>query len=137
MNSLVIALVLCGLVATVHCGHFGGGGHSVIVVKGLQTGGGGGAGFGHGSAASATTAGAAGPQVVQGPTYVVKTLHQVKKVSHGGAIVSGGSGGHSGGYGGSFGVGGGYSHGLSGGFSGGYGGFGKGYGGLGGHGGWW
>ncbi|KAL1440807.1 hypothetical protein MTO96_009107 [Rhipicephalus appendiculatus] len=85
MNSMVVAaVVLCGLMATVHCGGFGGG-HSVIVVKGIQTGGGGGAGFGHGSAASATTAGSSQPQVVQGPTYVVKTLHQVKKISHGGS----------------------------------------------------
>ncbi|XP_037582846.2 uncharacterized protein LOC119466374 [Dermacentor silvarum] len=137
MNSLVIAaVVMCGLVATVQCGGFGGG-HSVIVVKGIQTGHGGGAGFGHGSAASATTAGSSQPQVVQGPTYVVKTLHQVKKVSHGGAIVGGGStGGHSGGYGGGFGYGGAYSQGYGGGFSGSYGSFGKGYGSLG-HGGWW
>ncbi|XP_064483287.1 uncharacterized protein LOC135396162 [Ornithodoros turicata] len=78
-----------GFVGGLGGGHGGGHGGGVVLLKGGFSGGfGGGQGGGHGFH---------GVQALQGPTYLVKTVHHVQKLDSGG--------GHLGGHGGSFGGG--------------------------------
>ncbi|XP_064482879.1 holotricin-3-like [Ornithodoros turicata] len=97
MNTLCVVVVM-SLVASTMAG--------VIVLGGH----GGGYGGGHG--------GGYGSKVVSGPSYLVNTVHNVHKVSHGGHVLGHYGGGYGGGHGG--------GHGavvlLSGGHGGGYGG---------------
>ncbi|EEC12745.1 putative glycine-rich protein [Ixodes scapularis] len=131
-TSALFAFIFCAVVGTVFGGGLGGG-HSVIVLKGIHSGGfgsggGGNGGFGGGFGGAGGNGGSGQTHVVQGPTYLVKTLHKVSKVSHGGGS-AGGFSGTSFGYGGGFGTT----------YGGGLGGYGSSFGGGhgGGHGGWW
>ncbi|XP_037282373.2 uncharacterized protein LOC119175572 [Rhipicephalus microplus] len=117
MNSLLIALFVCVFAGICTAGfiEYGGGfGGYGGYGGGLEYGGGFGHGLGH-------------VKTVAGPSFLVKTVHNVNRVSHGSTLY--GRYGHGGGYGGysSYGgVGGGYGGSLGGGYSSGYGG---GYGG--------
>ncbi|XP_077557110.1 uncharacterized protein LOC144171587 [Haemaphysalis longicornis] len=102
MRTLVVALLLCGLVGICLAGGLGGYG------GGFGGGFGGGYGGGHGLGYTKT---------VPGPSFIVKTVHHVNRLSQGAHLVGGQHGGGGGGYGG--------------GFGGGYGGFGGHYGGIG------
>ncbi|XP_077555919.1 uncharacterized protein LOC144170174 [Haemaphysalis longicornis] len=89
MRALVVAALLCALVGVALAGFYGHGG-----------------GFGHGHGYHKT---------VPGPSFLVKTVHHVHKLHHGGALfghASHGHGGYGGGHGGVFLVKGGYGHGY-------------------------
>ncbi|XP_077484331.1 uncharacterized protein LOC144094267 [Amblyomma americanum] len=97
MRALVVAVALCALLGVALAGFYGG------------HGGGFGGGYGHGY-----------HKTVPGPSFLVKTVHHVHKLHHGGALFGhahhgygGGHGGFGGGHGGGvFLLKGGYGHGY-------------------------
>ncbi|XP_077508134.1 uncharacterized protein LOC144119369 [Amblyomma americanum] len=131
MNILTAAVVLCAALGAVMCnpkvwgyGGYGGYGLGYGGGYGGGYGAGYGGGYGVGSSVALLRGGPGLYKAVPGPVFLVKTIHQVNKLSGGGALVA-----HSGLGGGGYGIGyGGLGYGgLGGGL--GYGGLG--YGGLG------